>query len=158
MTGDPYIMHVDHTHIVPFSFYRLTFKYKSGEEEDLKGQWNTLERSESKAFHSVTLQRPKQSGFFFFFLLPPPSPHCSHMAHTIIKLNMKPMSHEREAQIIREVTSISTAAPLKRLCQLSAQRWENKSWNIMHSDVWHMIAGWSIFPSRPWYCTLFSEP
>lgn len=149
-------MHVDHAHIVPFSFYRLTFKYKSGGRKTWRGRWNTLERSESKAFHSVNSAEATTISFFFFFSLPPP--HCSHMAHTIIKLNMKPMSHEREAQIIREVTSISTAAPLKRLCQLSAQRWENKSWNIMHGDVWHMIAGWSIFPSRPWYCTLFSEP
>ncbi len=72
--------------------------------------------------------------------------HCSHMARRIIKLNMKPMSHGEE-QIIREVSSVLTAAPLKRSCQLSAHCWENESWNIVHGDVWHMIARRSIFPS-----------
>ena len=63
--------------------------------------------------------------------------HCSHMAHRIIKLNMKPMSHG-EAKIIREITSVLTAGPLERLCQLySLQgKWKLKyyAWGRMAYD------------------------
>lgn len=64
--------------------------------------------------------------------------HCSHMADRIIKLNIKAMSHG-EAQIIRDVSCVLTAAPLRRSCQLSAEM-------LCRSDVRHMMIYWSIFP------------
>lgn len=128
MTDNIYIMHIDYICIFSFRFYRLIYEYRRGAE-----QWNILERTTARFFLYSYSAEARTISF-----------HCSHMAHRIIKLNMKPMSHG-EAQIMREVSSVLTAAHLKRLCQLSVHCWKNKSCNIMHGDVWHMIAHWSIF-------------
>lgn len=141
MNANPQLMHTDYMRIILFRVYRLIFEGEEGEGTLEKHTWKEQKRG---FFYS---QSAETRTIIF---------HCCHMTHKIIKLNMKPMSHG-EAQIIREVSSVLTAAPLKRLCQLSALCLENKSWNI---TAWRCMAhGCSLINISicVWYYTWYSQ-
>lgn len=129
--GQPIEMHMEYICKILFRVNRLIFEYSRWKNR-IKCTWK------EQQWYGFSYSYSAETSTISF--------HCSHMAHRIIKLNMKPMSHGGE-QIIKEVSSLLTAAPLKRSCQLSAYCSENESWNIMHGDVWHVIAHRSIFPS-----------